>query len=414
MSIGLSRPKNQIRWLLLEGISQSAVTVLNENGYTNVERVQTAHDKDALIEALKGVQILGIRSRTQLTEEVLAAATSLVAVGCFSVGTNQVDLPAAKKRGIPVFNAPFSNTRSVAELTIAEIVMLMRGIIPKSTAAHEGRWMKSATGAREVRGKTLGIIGYGNIGTQLATLAEAMGLHVIYFDQVDKLSHGNVRPAESLEQLLAVSDFVSLHVPDTPETRGMIGAAEIAKMKKGSFLINNARGKLVDIDALVEALRSGHLAGAAIDVFPVEPKSNSDEFLSPLREFENVILTPHIGGSTEEAQERIGEEVARRLVEYSDVGSTMGTVNFPQVLLPKGTDATRFIQVHDNTPGSLKRLNELFAANDLNIVTQHLQTDGEIGYVVVDIEGQVRNSVEILEQIRAVPGTIRARLLNRV
>ncbi|PTW58742.1 D-3-phosphoglycerate dehydrogenase [Breoghania corrubedonensis] len=414
MSNGLSRPKNQIRWLLLEGISPSAVSVLNENGYHNIERVQTAYDKDALKEALKGTQIVGIRSRSQLTDDVIASTNSLVAIGCFSVGTNQVDLTAAKRRGIPVFNAPFSNTRSVAELTIAEIVMLMRGIFPKSVAAHEGRWLKSATGSREVRGKTLGIIGYGNIGTQLATLAEAMGLHVIYYDQVDKLSHGNVKPAESLDQLLSVSDFVSLHTPDTPETRGMIGAAEIARMKKGAFLLNNARGKLVDIDALVAALRSEHLAGAAIDVFPTEPKSNNDEFLSPLREFDNVILTPHIGGSTEEAQERIGEEVARRLVEYSDVGSTMGAVNFPQVLLPKGTDATRFIQVHDNTPGSLKKLNDLFASNDLNIVTQHLQTDGEIGYVVADIEGQVANSVEILEKIRAIPGTIRARLLNRV
>ncbi len=262
-------------------------------------------------------------------------------------------------------------------------------------------------GSCEVRGKTLGIIGYGNIGTQLTTLAEAMGMHVIYQDQVDKLSHGNVRSAESLDDLLAQSDFVSLHVPDTSETRGMIGAAEIAKMKPGSFLINNARGKLVDIDALVAALKSEHLAGAAVDVFPTEPKSNKDEFVSPLREFDNVILTSHIGGSTEEAQERIGEEAARRLVEYSDVGSTMGAVNFPQVLPPKGTDATRFIQVHDNTPGSLKRLNELFASHDLNIVTQHLQTDGEIGYVVVDIEGQIPHSVEILEKIRA-------RLLNRV
>ena len=336
MSNGLSRPKNQIRWLLLEGISQSAVSVLNENGYHNIERVQTAYDKEALKEALKGTQIVGIRSRSQLTEDVIAATNSLVAIGCFSVGTNQVDLTAAKRRGIPVFNAPFSNTRSVAELTIAEIVMLMRGIFPKSVAAHDGRWMKSATGSREVRGKTLGIVGYGNIGTQLATLAEAMGLHVIYYDQVEKLSHGNVKPAESLDQLLSVADFVSLHVPDTAETRGMIGAAEIARMKKGSFLINNARGKLVDIDALVAALKSEHLAGAAIDVFPTEPKSNKDEFISPLRAFDNVILTPHIGGSTEEAQERIGEEVARRLVEYSDVGSTMGAVNFPQVAAAQG------------------------------------------------------------------------------
>ncbi len=414
MSKVLSRPKNQIRWLLLEGISPTARAVLEANGYTNIEQISTALDKDALVKAIRDVQVLGIRSRTQLTAEVLEAANALVAVGCFSVGTNQVDLKATNRRGIPVFNAPFSNTRSVAELTIAEIVMLMRGAFQKSIAAHDGRWIKSAAGSREVRGKTLGIVGYGNIGTQLAMLAEAMGMSVIYHDRTDKLRHGNVEPAKSLDDLLERSDVVSLHVPDTSETRGMFGAAELAKMKPGSYLINNARGSLVDIDALVEALESKHLAGAAIDVFPSEPKSNKDEFVSRLRGFDNVILTPHVGGSTEEAQERIGEEVAKRLVEYSDVGSTIGAVNFPQVQLPKGTDNTRFIQVQTNAPGELGKLNDLFAKHALNIAAQHYQTDGEIGYVVVDVDGQLENAVDILNEIRTLSGTIRARLLNRV
>lgn len=411
---GLSRPKNQIRWLLLEGISPTAQAVLEKNGYTNVELLSTALDKDVLIEKIQNVHVIGIRSRTQLTAEVLEAAKTLVAIGCFSVGTNQVDLDAALSRGVPVFNAPFSNTRSVAELTIAEIVMLMRGIFPKSTGAHQGKWMKTATGSHEVRGKTLGIIGYGNIGTQLANLGEAMGMRVIYFDLIDKLQHGNVLPTDSLDELLAQSDVVSLHVPDTPETRNMITATELAKMKKGAFLINNARGKVVDIEALTEALKSGHLAGAAIDVFPVEPKSNKDEFISPLRALDNVILTPHIGGSTEEAQSRIGEEVSKRLVEYSDVGSTIGAVNFPNVQLPKGTDATRFIQVHRNEPGAMRMLNDLFANHELNITAQYLQAYKDIGYVVVDVDGPVEDNVEILEEIRALPNTIRARLLNRV
>lgn len=414
MAHGLSRPKNQIRWLLLEAISPTARAVLEASGYTNIREVPTALEKDALIEALQDVQVVGIRSRTHLTEEVLAAAPALVAVGCFSVGTNQVNLKAAGKRGIPVFNAPFSNTRSVAELTIAEIVMLMRGAFQKSVAAHDGRWIKSAAGSREVRGKVLGIVGYGNIGTQLAMLAEAMGMSVIYYDRTDKLRHGNVEPTASLDELLARSDVVSLHVPDTAETRGMMGAAEIGRMKPGSYLINNARGSLVDIDALVSALRSGHLAGAAIDVFPTEPKSNKDEFVSSLRGLDNVILTPHVGGSTEEAQDRIGEEVARRLVEYSDVGSTIGAVNFPQVQLSKGTENTRFIQVQTNAPGELGKLNDLIAAHQLNIAAQHYQTDGEIGYVVLDVEGRLENAFEILTEIRTLPGTIRARLLNRV
>ncbi|WP_186389909.1 phosphoglycerate dehydrogenase [Stappia sp. TSB10P1A] len=414
MKTGLSRPKHQIRWLLLEGISPTAPALLDQAGYTNVTQLKTALDREALIEALQGVHIVGIRSRTQIDEAILKEAGTLVAVGCFSVGTNQVDLVGSNRRGIPVFNAPFSNTRSVAELTIAEIVMLMRGAFAKSMAAHNGRWLKTAAGSNEVRGKTLGIVGYGNIGSQLAVLAEAMGMRVVYYDHADKLRHGNVEPTASLGELLAVADVVSLHLPQTPETRGMIGAAEIAAMKKGAYLINNARGTVLDIDALAQALRSGHLAGAAVDVFPSEPKSNDEEFVSPLRGLDNVILTPHVGGSTEEAQERIGEEVARRLIEYSDVGSTIGAVNFPQVQLPKGTRNTRFIQVQRNLPGELGKLNDLFARYEINIAAQHYQTDGEIGYVVLDADGPVENAVEILEEIRRLSGTIRARLLNRV
>lgn len=414
MKTGLSRPKHQIRWLLLEGISPTAPVLLEQAGYTNVTQLKTALDRDALVEALQGVHIVGIRSRTQIDEEILKAAGTLVAVGCFSVGTNQVDLVGSNRRGVPVFNAPFSNTRSVAELTIAEIVMLMRGAFTKSMAAHNGRWLKTAAGSNEVRGKTLGIVGYGNIGSQLAVLAEAMGMRVVYYDHTDKLRHGNVEPVSSLGELLAVADVVSLHLPQTPETRGMIGAAELAAMKKGAYLINNARGTVLDIDALAQALRSGHLAGAAVDVFPSEPKSNDEEFVSALRGLDNVILTPHVGGSTEEAQERIGEEVARRLIEYSDVGSTIGAVNFPQVQLPKGTSNTRFIQVQRNLPGELGKLNDLFARYKINIAAQHYQTDGEIGYVVLDADGPVANAVEILEEIRLLSGTIRARLLNRV
>ncbi|MGI9420251.1 MAG: phosphoglycerate dehydrogenase [Geminicoccaceae bacterium] len=409
----LSRPKNQIRILLLEGISETAVAALTGAGYANVRHEAKAMDPGALSDALEGVHMLGIRSRTKLAEDVFEGADQLVAVGCFSVGTNQVDLPAAQRRGIPVFNAPFSNTRSVAELTIAEIIMLFRRTFPKSVAAHAGEWQKTAIDSYEVRGKTLGIVGYGNIGSQLAVLAEAIGMRVIYFDHTDKLRHGNVEPAPNLHDLLARADVVTLHVPETPATKIMIGADEIRAMKQGSFLINNARGTVVDLEALAAALKDEHLAGAAIDVFPLEPSSNAGTFESPLRGIDNVILTPHVGGSTEEAQERIGAEVARKLVEYSDVGSTIGAVNFPQVQLPKAPTVTRFIQVQRNLPGELQRLNEIFAERRINIATQNYQTDGEIGYVVLDAEDGVDGAMEILAESRALPGTIKARLLNR-
>jgi D-3-phosphoglycerate dehydrogenase / 2-oxoglutarate reductase len=411
MSDRLSLPKDKIRVLLLEGVNDSAAEMLVNAGYSNMERLPKALDPDALLRAIEGVHVLGIRSRTQLTEEVFATADRLFAVGCFSVGTNQVDLNAARCRGIPVFNAPFSNTRSVAELVIGEIVMLLRRIQPRSTAAHKGGWDKSAKGSFEVRGKTLGIVGYGNIGSQLSNLAEAMGMRVIYFDLTDKLRHGNTEPVDSLEELLRQSHVVSLHVPETPATHGMLGAAEIRMMRPGSYLINNSRGTVVDLDAAAAALKEGHLAGVAVDVFPVEPASNNERFVSPLQGLDNVILSPHIGGSTEEAQERIGAEVARKLLDYSDVGSTVGAVNFPQVQLPPRPSGTRFIHVQRNMPGMLGRLNDVFSRRAINIAAQFYQTDGEIGYVVMDADEAGRAAQDLLAEIRALDGTIRARLL---
>lgn len=409
-----SLPKDKIKFLLLEGISETAVASLKGAGYSNVERLTTALDGDDLVAALEGVRVLGIRSRTQVTEEIIAAANSLMVVGCFSVGTNQIDLNAARLRGIPVFNAPFSNTRSVAELTIAEIIMLFRRTFPRSVGAHEGKWEKSAVGSNEIRGKTLGIVGYGNIGSQLAVLAEAMGLRVIYYDHTDKLHHGNVEPAASLDDLLANSDVVTLHVPQTSATAGMIGAREIGLMKERAYLINNSRGNVVDLEAAAKALKSGRMAGAAIDVFPKEPSSNKEVFSSPLQGLDNVILTPHVGGSTLEAQERIGEEVAKKLVEYSDVGSTIGSVNFPQVQLTRGHVGTRFIQVQQNLPGELGRLNDVFASHGVNIAAQHYETDNDIGYAVLDADVNVTAAEKVVADIRALDGTIRARRLTGI
>lgn len=404
--------KDKIKVLLLEGISDTAVAALETSGYVNIERLPKALDGPSLKKALGGVHLLGIRSRTQLTDDAIGAGDSLIAVGCFSVGTNQVDLAAAQRKGIPVFNAPFSNTRSVAELTIAEIVMLMRGVFPKSLSAHHGGWDKSAAGSRELRGKTLGIIGYGNIGSQLAVIAEALGMRVIYHDRAEKLRHGNVEPAGSLEDLLAKSDVVTMHVPETSETQNMMGEREIRLMKPGACFINNSRGTVVDLAALAAALKDKHLAGAAVDVFPVEPGSNAEKFVTPLQGLGNVILTPHIGGSTEEAQERIGAEVARKFVDYSDNGSTTGAVNFPQVLLPSRSTGTRFIHVHRNAPGGLGRLNEVFARRRINIAAQYCQTDSEIGYVVMDVEGGIDDASGLLADIRGIPDTICARLCS--
>jgi D-3-phosphoglycerate dehydrogenase / 2-oxoglutarate reductase len=407
-----SPTKDTVRVLLLEGISDSALELFHAAGYRHVERLAKALDGAALTEALAGVHVLGIRSRTQLSECVFAAANNLMVVGCFSVGTNQVDLDAARIRGIPVFNAPFSNTRSVAELVIGEIVMLLRRITSRSEGAHAGRWEKSAERSFEVRGKTLGIVGYGSIGSQLSTLAEAMGMSVIYYDTSDKLRHGNTEPVNSLAELLAQSDIVSLHVPERPETVDMIGAAEIAMMRRGAFLINNARGTVVDLDALAAALRSGHLGGAAVDVFPVEPASALETFHSPLQGLPNVILTPHIGGSTGEAQERIGAEVTHKLIDYSDTGATVGAVNFPQVQLSPRPAATRYLHTHHNVPGMLGRVNGVFSGRGLNIAGQYLQTDGEVGYVVVETLTE-RGCDEVLAELEGLEGTIRARLIRR-
>jgi D-3-phosphoglycerate dehydrogenase / 2-oxoglutarate reductase len=411
MPANIPAVKERVKLLLLEGVNDSAVELFVNSGLSDIERLPKALDADALLQAVTGVDLLGIRSRTQLTRDILAGADRLAAVGCFSVGTNQVDLNAARQRGIPVFNAPFSNTRSVAELVIGEIVMLLRRILPRSAAAHEGGWDKSATDSHEVRGRTLGIVGYGNIGSQLSTLAEAMGMKVIFFDQTDKLRHGNTEPVENLKDLLVQSDIVSLHVPETPNTYCMIGETELRLMKKGSYLINNSRGTVVDIDALAKALGEGHLAGAALDVFPLEPSSNSDRFQSPLQGLKNVILTPHIGGSTEQAQDRIGREVARKMLDYSNNGSTMGAVNFPQVQLQTRPLGARFSHVHRNVPGMLRRFNEVFLQREINIIAQYLETDSEVGYVVLDADMTGHNSRELLDDIRSLDGTIRARLV---
>lgn len=403
--------KRRIKVLLLEGIHQNAVDVFDANGYAAVKSLPKSLTGDALKSALKDVHFLGIRSRTEMTEEMLAAAPKLAAIGCYCIGTNQVDLTAAAKRGIPVFNAPYSNTRSVAELVIGEAIMLLRGIPDKNALVHRGGWSKSAEGSVEVRGKTLGLIGYGHIGTQVGILAEHLGMRVLFYDIEGKLPLGNAKPVQKLNQLLAESDVVSLHVPETPATKHMIGRPQLAHMKKGSHLINAARGTVVDIDALAHALETKHLGGAAIDVFPVEPKGNDEEFVSPLRKFDNVILTPHIGGSTIEAQAGIGTEVAEKLVRYSDNGSTVTAVNFPEVTLPEhtGTGKCRLLHVHRNVPGVLAHINEKFGRRGVNISAQYLQTNEHIGYCVMDVDAEA--SEVAIDELQTVTGTIRARLL---
>ncbi|QSX30668.1 phosphoglycerate dehydrogenase [Shewanella cyperi] len=404
-----SLDKDKIKILLLEGVHQSAVNVFERAGYTNIEYHKASLAEDELIASIKDAHFVGIRSRTHLSAEVLARAEKLVGIGCFCIGTNQVDLKAAELAGVPVFNAPFSNTRSVAELVLGEIIMLMRGIPQRNALAHRGGWLKSANGSFEVRGKTLGVIGYGHIGTQLGILAETLGMRVVFFDIEDKLPLGNAQQIHSMEQLLAQADVVSLHVPETPQTKNMIGPEELATMRKGSILINASRGTVVDIDALTAALKEEHLAGAAIDVFPVEPKSNTDEFISPLRGLDNVILTPHVGGSTEEAQENIGIEVAGKLAKYSDNGSTVSAVNFPEVSLPLHKGTSRLLHIHKNRPGILIKINQAFSEKSINISAQYLQTTAEIGYVVMEVD--THQAEEALEQMKAIEGTIRTRLL---
>ena len=404
-----SLDKDKIKILLLEGVHQSAVDVLERAGYTNIEYHKASLSGSELQQSIKDAHFVGIRSRTQLTQEVLQQAEKLVAIGCFCIGTNQVDLKAAEQLGIPVFNAPFSNTRSVAELVLGEIIMLLRGIPQRNALAHRGGWLKSANGSFEARGKTLGVIGYGHIGTQLGILAETLGMKVIFFDIEDKLPLGNAQQVHSMEQLLSQADVVSLHVPETPQTKEMIAQAELAMMRKGSILINASRGTVVDIDALAVALKEQQLAGAAIDVFPVEPKSNTDEFQSPLRGLDNVLLTPHIGGSTEEAQENIGIEVAGKLAKYSDNGSTLSAVNFPEVTLPHHKDASRLLHIHHNRPGILIKINQAFSEKGINISAQYLQTTATIGYVVMEVD--TTQAEEALTELKSIEGTIRTRLL---
>ncbi|HET7358621.1 MAG TPA: phosphoglycerate dehydrogenase [Rhodanobacteraceae bacterium] len=406
-----SFPKKDIRILLLEGVSRTAVDSLAAAGYATVEYHDKALPRERLRASLAEAHIVGLRSRTQLDAELIDSARRLMAIGCFCIGTNQVDLGAARERGVPVFNAPYSNTRSVAELVIAEAIMLMRRVPERNAECHRGGWSKSAAGSYEVRGKTLGIVGYGHIGTQVGVLAESLGLRVVFHDVEAKLALGNATATADLDELLQRADIVTLHVPQTPETQGMIGAAEIARMRAGAVLINASRGTVVDIDALAAALVSKHLAGAAVDVFPVEPRSADETFASPLAGLPNVILTPHVGGSTQEAQANIGLEVAAKLIRYSDNGSTLSAVNFPEVALPGHAGSRRLLHIHRNVPGMLSRINEVFSRGAINIDGQYLQTDGGIGYVVIDSSAPAAQAAAIREQLAAIPGTLRTRLL---
>ena len=405
----VSLDKSKIKFLLLEGVHPNALEVLKAAGYTNIEYHKKALDGEELIEAIKDAHFVGIRSRTHLTKEILEHAQKLVAVGCFCIGTNQVDLAEAKRRGIPVFNAPFSNTRSVAELVLAEIILLMRQVPKANMEVHRGVWNKSAEGANEVRGKKLGIIGYGHIGSQLSVIAEAVGMQVYFYDIENKLPLGNAQQVASLEELLSSCDAISLHVPENASTKNLMSAERIAQLKEDAILINAARGTVVDLDALATRLEANSLRGAAIDVFPVEPASINDPFESPLRKFDNVILTPHIGGSTAEAQENIGTEVANKFVKYSDNGSTLSAVNFPEVSRPANNNAKRLLHIHQNKPGILNKINQVFVDQNVNIAGQYLQTDPEIGYVVIDV--QLEDSSEALKRLKEIEGTIKARVL---
>ena len=404
-----SLEKSKIKFLLLEGIHHSAVDTLNASGYTSIEYYTGSLTKAELKAKIADAHFVGIRSRTQLTRDVFEAADKLIAVGCFCIGTNQVSLDAALEKGIAVFNAPYSNTRSVAELVLAEAILLMRGVPEKNAKAHAGNWLKSAEDSYEIRGKSLGIIGYGSIGTQLGILAEGLGMKVFFYDVATKLPLGNAEQTASLDTLIAKTDIVSLHVPETPATRHLFGARQFALMKPKSILINAARGTVVDIDALVHTLTEKRILGAAIDVFPEEPRTNQDEFMSPLREFDNVILTPHVGGSTMEAQESIGREVSEKLAKYSDTGMTMTSVNFPEVSLPAHPENHRLLHIHQNIPGVMSEINNFFSENDINISGQYLQTNNQVGYVVIDVNKEY--SELAMQKLRSVKGTIRSRVL---
>jgi D-3-phosphoglycerate dehydrogenase len=401
-----SLDKSKIKFLLLEGVHQSAVDVLKSAGYTSIEYLTGSLPEAQLKEKIADAHFIGIRSRTQLTEEIFDHAKKLVAVGCFCIGTNQVDLNAARERGIAVFNAPYSNTRSVAELVLAEAILLLRGIPEKNASCHRGGWIKSAANSFEIRGKKLGIVGYGSIGTQLSVLAEGLGMQVYFYDTVTKLPLGN---ATQVGNLQGMSDIVTLHVPETAATQWMIGEKEIRAIKKGGILINAARGTVVELQALADAIKDKHLIGAAIDVFPVEPRSNDEEFESPLRGLDNVILTPHIGGSTAEAQANIGLEVAEKLVKYSDNGTSVSSVNFPEVALPAHPGKHRLLHIHENIPGVMSEINKVFAENGINISGQFLQTNEKVGYVVIDVDADYSEIAQ--EKLQHINGTIRCRVL---
>ncbi|MEW6195217.1 MAG: phosphoglycerate dehydrogenase [Bacteroidota bacterium] len=405
-----SLSKDKIKVLLLEGLHNNAANLFYDHDYTNLELVKSSLESEELKEKIKDVHIIGIRSRTNLTADILKHANKLISIGCYSIGTNQVDLHAAKMKGIPVFNAPFSNTRSVAELVISEAIFLIRNIAEKNYYAHNGKWIKDASNSYEVRGKNIGIIGYGHIGSQVSILAESLGMNVFYYDIVKKLSLGNAKACSSLNELLSVSDVVTLHVPETELTKNMIDYDRLKQMKRGSYLINSSRGTVVNIPDLVRVLEEKYLAGAAIDVFPAEPVSNKETFVSELQKFHNVILTPHIGGSTAEAQANIALEVSEKLIRYCDVGSTIGATNFVEISLTPNIDKQRYLHIHKNQPGVLNKITKIFTSRKLNIASQYLQTDPYIGYVIIDIDSKV-HSKEIIKELKAIPETIKARML---
>ena len=409
MSDITSYPKDKINILFLENISDKAVQLFRSSGYTNVEKLSGALTEEELIEKIKDVHLLGIRSKTNITPAVLEAAKKLQAIGCFCIGINQVNLKAATRQGVAVFNAPYSNTRSVAELVIGAAIILIRKVLDKNTAAHNGLWQKDAKGCFELRGKTIGLVGYGNIGSQVSVLSEAFGMKVRYYDIEKKLPLGNASSYDSLEELVANSDIISLHVPETNKTKNMINEELLEQFKKGSILINYARGEVVDIDALAKYLSNGHLAGAAVDVFPVEPEKNGDSFTTPLQGLKNVLLTPHIGGSTEEAQMNIGEDVSSKLFNYLEAGMTNGSHTVPGLALPPMEGAHRILHIHKNVPGVLSSINTLMSNNHINISAQYLKTNEEIGYVVLDVDSEI--SEIALELLKEVKETIKVRAL---
>jgi D-3-phosphoglycerate dehydrogenase len=402
-------PKEKIKMLMLEGVHPAALNLFKENSYSEIESLKSSLGEEELCEKVKDVHLLGIRSKTQLTEKVINSAQKLIGIGAFCIGTNQIDMNAATENGIAVFNSPFSNTRSVAEIVIAQCINLMRRIFEKSIAAHNGKWLKDSSDSFEVRGKVLGILGYGHIGSQVSVLAENMGMKVIFYDIEPKLSLGNAIPVRTLDDLLNQSDIVTLHVPGLPSTKNLIDASKIRKMKKGAMLINYSRGDVVDIEAIKDALQSRHLHGFAVDVFPQEPQSNNEKFSSVLQGMDSVILTPHIGGSTQEAQENIGIDVAGKLVSFLETGSSTGSLSVPALSLPVQTDTHRLLHIHKNVPGVLSEINGLLSRMNVNILGQYLKTNPQIGYVVLDIDKNTSESV--LEEMRKVKNTIRVRNL---